>query len=71
MIKGRYVAQIEVDFKYDGYNAEYKTVHDRIYGEWINRSITAAVMGVFGGGNPLVAVTKQYAEVAEIKEGEG
>jgi hypothetical protein len=70
MIKGRYVAQIEVDFQYTGKDGDYKMMHDRIQSEWLDNTIAELVSKVFVGGTSAITVTKQYGDVTETKEGE-
>lgn len=72
MIKGRYVAQIEVDFQYSGDKVDYKTVYDRIHGDWIDNTVEEAIGKVFRSDKhePVIKITKQYADVTEIKENE-
>lgn len=70
MIKGRYVAQIEVDFAYEGQKACYPEIHDRLHGEWIDKAIREAVGEIFYGSVNSITLTKQYVDVTEIKEDE-
>lgn len=72
MIKGRYVCQVEVDFEYDRRELRqvpFPEVHDRITGEWIDKTVSEAIASIFHSGNPKITVTKQYADVYEV-EGE-
>ena len=71
-LKGRYVAQIEVDFEYDGQRTSYRRVHDRIHGEWIDNAIKDQIRKIFVSDNrePKIIVTKQYADVTELQEEE-
>lgn len=70
MIKGRYVCQIEADFEYDSKSLKigYPELRDRVTGEWLKKMIGEAVKDIFFSGNPKIKVTKQYADVYEVKE---
>ena len=68
MIKGRYVAQIEVDFEYAGANASYEEIHERLHGDWIAVATERAIFNIFSTGKPKITVTKQYANVVEDEE---
>ena len=68
MIKGCYVAQIEVAFQYAGKEGDYKMMYDRMHSEWLDTTIEELVSEVFKGGIIDITVTKQYGDVTEIKE---
>lgn len=72
IVKGRYVAQVEVDFEYDRRDLRqvpFPEVHDRLTGEWIDKIVAEAIASIFHSGNPKITVTKQYVDVYEV-EGE-
>lgn len=70
MIKGRYVAQIEVNFEYskDEMKVTLQEVKERLHGEWIKKTITYAMEGIFKGGNVLFEVTTMYADAIQVEE---
>ena len=66
MIKGRYVAQIDIDFQYDGDKEDYEMIHEMTHGEWLDNEIVKAVSGIFNSdGEHSVIVTKKYACVED------
>ncbi len=72
-VKGRYVAQVEVDFEYDNCvlrTTSFSEVNERIKGEWIDKVVSETIADIFHSGNPKITVTKQYADVYEVQKGE-
>ena len=71
IVKGRYVAQVEVDFEYGrrDLRVPFPELRDRLTGEWIDKIVAEAIAGIFYSGNPKTTVTKQYVDVYEV-EGE-
>lgn len=69
MIKGRYVAQIEVDFEKEDSRVPVAEMRDRLRGEWIHWAVEVAVRRIFDK-KAVIAVTTQYADVYEATEGE-
>lgn len=67
MIKGRYVAQIEVDFVYDSKQPKitFDELHERVHGGWLDGVVGKAVGEIFYSGDPKITVTRQYADVVE------
>ena len=72
MLKGRYVALVEVDFKCEESQIEVdaKELNERLYGGWMEKTM-ATVIGkqMFSGVHGSVKVTQQYADLVEA-EGE-
>ena len=70
MIKGRYVAQIEVDFEYDSKQPKitFDELHERVHGGWLDDVVGKAVGEIFSSGKPRIVVTRQYADVVEKEE---
>lgn len=67
MIKGRYVAQIEVDFEKENPRVSAAEMQDRLRGEWIQTAVKQAVRLIFDE-KTVIAVTTQYADVYEVGE---
>jgi len=69
MIKGRYVAQIEIDFeKLDLKKMTLGEVRERLRGEWMPKAVAEAVGGIFHASDADITVTTQYADVYEVTE---
>lgn len=71
-VKGRYVCQIEVNFKYgeDELNIEYKELYDKFMSDWMERIVQKQVAEIFEGGNLEITVTRQYSDIRKGAEKE-
>lgn len=71
MIKGRYVAQIEADFKTQDTNISLQELKGRLHGDWIDNNIMNLLSEMFDSGDfkAVVTVTKTYADVYETEGG--
>ena len=71
MLKGRYVALVEVDFKCEESQIEVDSeeLNERFHGEWMEKTM-ATVIGkqMFAGVHGSVKVTRQYADLVEVGE---
>lgn len=68
MIKGRYVAQVEVEFEKETAKVPVDEMRDRLRGEWIQTAVEQVVRGIFDK-QAVITVTTQYADVYEGEEG--
>lgn len=71
MLKGRYVALVEVNFKYEESQIEIdaKELNERFHGEWMEKTMATVIGQMFKGAHGSVQVTRQYADLVEV-EGE-
>lgn len=71
MLKGRYVALVEVDFKCEESQIEVdaKELNERFHGEWMEKTMAKVIGQMFKGVHGSVKVTRQYADLVEV-EGE-
>ena len=70
MIKGRYVALVEVDFKCKESQIEIdaKELNERFHGEWMEKTMATVIGQMFKGVHGSVKVTRQYADLVEVGE---
>ncbi len=69
MIKGRYVAQIVVDFSYDKKPEEtYKRLQERFNSDWIENALAFWMKRIFNNGKPQIKVTRQLVDVVRSDE---
>ncbi|WP_298535726.1 hypothetical protein [uncultured Methanobrevibacter sp.] len=69
MIKGRYVAQIEIDFSYIRLSEnQYEMAHAKLYSGWMEEAIEHHLNEIFYSANPQIKVTRQLADIC--KEGD-
>lgn len=69
--KGRYVAQIEIDFTadLDSLNkVTFAELSDRMRNGWMERTVSLALETVVKGSYGEITVTPQYADVYEVEE---
>lgn len=70
MLKGRYVALVEVDFKCEMSQIEVDSeeLNERFHGEWMEKTMATVIGQMFKGVNGSVKVTRQYADLVEVGE---
>lgn len=68
MIKGRYVAQIEIDFSYHSNpsKSEFEFSYDKLHSDWMEKAIKYHLNEIFYGGNTQIKVTKQLADIYKV-----
>lgn len=69
--KGRYVAQIEIDFTadLDSLNkVTFAELNDRMRNGWMERTVSHALETVVKGSYGEITVTPQYADVYEVDD---
>lgn len=71
MLKGRYVALVEVDFECEESQIEIdaKELNERFHGEWMEKTMAAVIGKMFKGVGGSVKVTRQYADLIETEDG--
>lgn len=67
MLKGRYVAQVEVDFQCEESQIEIdaKELCERMHGGWMEKTMAEVIGQMFKGVNGSVKVTQQHADLLE------
>lgn len=68
MLKGRYVALVEVDFKCEEFEVDVKELSQRFHGEWMEKTMAAAIGRMFKRVGGSVKVTRHYADLIETEE---
>lgn len=69
--KGRYVAQIEIDFTADLgtlNKVSFAEMSDRMHNGWMERTVAHVLETVVKGSYGEITVTPQYADVYEVEE---
>ena len=69
--KGRYVAQIEIDFTadLDSLNkVTFAELSDRMRNGWMERTVSNALKTIVKGSYGVVTVTPQLADVYEVED---
>lgn len=69
--KGRYVAQIEIDFTadLDSLNkVTYAEMSDRMHNGWMERTVASVLETIIKGSCGAVTVTPQFADVYEVED---
>lgn len=69
--KGRYVAQIEIDFTVDLDSLNKVTfaeMSDRMHNGWMERTVANALKTIIKGSYGAVTVTPQLADMYEVEE---
>lgn len=69
--KGRYVAQIEMDFTadLDSLNkVSFAELSDRMRNGWMERTVSNALKTIVKGSYGEITVTPQFADVYEVEE---
>lgn len=72
MIKGRYVAQIEIDFSYmSGARPQSEsglnTFRERLGDVWMEKAIKHYLRKIFQGGETDIKVTRQLSDIYETE----
>ncbi len=70
MIKGRYVALVEVDFrcKESQIKLDTKELRERMNGGWMEEAVSKMVGAIFKGVRGTVKATRQYADLVEVED---
>ena len=70
MLKGRYVALVEVDFKCEESQIEIdaKELCERMHGGWMEKAMAEVIGQIFEGVQGTVKVKRQYADLIETEE---
>ena len=70
MLKGRYVALVEVDFKCEESQIEVdvKELNERFHGEWMEKTMATVIGQMFKGVKGSVKVTRHYSDLIETEE---
>lgn len=69
--KGRYVAQIEIDFTadLDSLNkVSFAELSDRMHNGWMEQTVASVLGPIVEGSHGAVTVTPQYSDVYEVEE---
>lgn len=69
--KGRYVAQIEIDFTadLDSLNkVTFAEMSDRMHNGWMERTVASVLETIIKGSYGAVTVTPQLADMYEVEE---
>ena len=69
--KGRYVAQIEIDFtaNLDSLNkVTFAEMSDRMHNGWMERTVANVLETIIKGSYGAVTVTPQFADVYEVED---
>lgn len=69
--KGRYVAQIEIDFTadLDSLNkVSFAELSDRMRNGWMERTVANVLETIIKGSHGAITVTPQLADVYEVEE---
>ena len=67
MIKGRYVAQIEIDFQTEETNIGLEEIRNRMRNGWLSNAIEEKTKEIFDDMAE-INITQQYADVWEANE---
>ena len=69
--KGRYVAQIEIDFTadLDSLNkVTFAEMSDRMHNGWMERTVANVLETIIKGSHGAVTVTPQFSDVYEVED---
>lgn len=73
MIEGKYIAQVEVNFEYDGelFGITFEELNERVTKGWLDRRIGEQIEQIFGEDNAKIIITRMTAFIKNSNEKEG